>query len=395
MRYSSIAILATALPLSSLSSQQVLSLPAEDRGIDLGLEPVFVLGELDGPDWAQFQSLEDAAFSVDGTLFLLDAVSRAVIAVSKEGTLRFTVGRRGEGPGEYRDPQSIDILPDGRLAVFDARKRAFLLYAGDGTHIEEVRPDLTEGIPEAPMEVMSDGTLLALPERLTTGRHGAAFLTGAGIRSIGTHLPILRVPIMGDGAVTVAARVPVAPRLDEATSLHRAFAPEASFGILRGDRIAVLAGEEYRVEALTETGTLLRTLERAIPVRPTSRTDRASYLRTLEDSSRPVRSLGARGTAASLRRGPEPWFYPVLSPALSIKTDGASSIWVLRRDPTDATLAGPTDLLSGEGDYLGTLPGGNGSLPVAFGPDGLVVFFEVGAFDEPIAKVYRLPESPR
>jgi hypothetical protein len=34
-------------------------------------------------------------------------------------------------------------------------------------------------------------------------------------------------------------------------------------------------------------------------------------------------------------------------------------------------------------------------LPAAFGPNGLVVFFEPGELDVPTAAVYRLPEALR
>lgn len=50
---------------------------------------------------------------------------------------------------------------------------------------------------------------------------------------------------------------------------------------------------------------------------------------------------------------------------------------------------GGLDILDRDGSYLGTttaLPG----LPRAFGPDGQVVFFDRGAYDVPVARVYRL-----
>jgi len=388
-------ILAVALPLSPLWAQEVVTLPIEDQHLRFELEPLFVVGELDGPAWAQFQDLTDAAFAADGTLFLLDSGTPTVVAVSDEGALRFHVGGRGEGPGEYRSPQSVDVLPNGTVAVFDAAKRAFLLFAADGAHLDEVRPDLTLGVPGRPMKVAADGTLLALPERIVTGSLGAAMLTGAGIRRIDTDIPLLRIHLSNDGAASVVARIPVAPKLADATSVIRAFAPDPSFGLVEGDGIAILTAEEYRIEVLSLDGSPYSVIQRGLSVRPTSATDRSSFLQQLNGDSREGGSIGQQGGQGSRRRPPAPWFYPTISPAVRIETDGDRSIWVQRSASADATTPGPIDLLSAEGTYRGTIPPSDRGLPVAFGPGGLVVFFEIGEYDVPTANVYRLPEAYR
>ena len=388
-------LVAAVLPLSPVSSQEVTTLPREDRHLDAHLEMVYRLGDLDGPEWAQFQALTDAAFAPDGTLFLLDPIEPAVVAVSPEGSLRFRVGGRGEGPGEYRSPQSVDVLPGGTIVVFDGRKRAFLLYDEEGGFIDEVRPDLTVGVPAAPMEVAGDGTLLALPERLVTGRHGAAMLTGAGIRSVGVDLPLLRVPVRNDGAATVVTRVPLAPGLEEATSLFRAFVPEASLGVVLGTGVAILHPGAYRIEILSASGSEVTVVQRNLDVRATSAADRSAFLRRMEEESDRVRTLGQGGGGRPGGGRPDPWFYPTVSPATRIVTNGGGSIWVQRTTADDATAPGPVDLLSADGTYRGTLPADGRGLPVAFGPGGLVAFFERGEFGVPMTTVLRLPETVR
>jgi hypothetical protein len=390
-----IFVLAPTLPLSPASSQEVVALPLENRHIDARLEPLFRVGDLDAPPWAQFQSLTDAAFSPDGTLFLLDATQPTVVAVSTEGSLRFRVGGRGEGPGEYRSPQSVDVLPDGTIVVFDGAKRAFLLYDEEGGFVDEVRPDLTLGVPGAPMEVAADGTLLALPERLLTSMHGAAMLTSAGVRSIDRDIPLLRVQLSDSGAATVIARVPVALRLEDATSLFRVFVPEASFGVVLGTDIAIMQAEEYRIEVLSPSESETTVLRRDLEIRATSATDRNAFLNQLEGDSERVRSIGQGSGQRPSRNRPDPWFYPTISPATRITTNGGRSIWVQRSNPNDATAPGPIDLLSTDGSYRGSLPADARGLPAAFGPGGLVVFFETGEYGVPTANVYRLPENIR
>lgn len=385
-----VLILAILLLPFGLPAQEVIDLSAGDRILSMDTVPVMVLGTLDGPDWAQFESLRDAAFAPDGTLYLLDAAAPRVVAVAPDGSLRHQVGRQGEGPGEYRWPESVDVLPDGRVVVFDSRKRAFLTYDSDGTHLDEVRPDLSEGVPTGPMEPMTDGSLLALPLRMVTSRLGAAMVTGRGTRSVGTELPILRVPVRDDAPATVFAGLPVPESLGDATSVLRAFVPEPSFGVL-GTEIALADNTGYAIEVVTADGVPARTLRRPLEPRPTSSRDRDSFLEAL-GSSRPTR-IGQRGTPTSGRPAPEPWFHPFVAPTMDVKTDGDRALWVLRSHPSDATRPGPIDVLSSEGEYLGTLDAEFRTLPAAFGPGGLVAFFDSGAFDEPLVRVYRLPEA--
>ena len=52
---------------------------------------------------------------------------------------------------------------------------------------------------------------------------------------------------------------------------------------------------------------------------------------------------------------------------------------------------GPTDLITADGRYLGTLAPEGVRIPQAFGPDGLIVRREVDEFDVPTLIVERIP----
>ena len=58
-----------------------------------------------------------------------------------------------------------------------------------------------------------------------------------------------------------------------------------------------------------------------------------------------------------------------------------------------ATGPGPIDVITPEGEYLGTLP--DSRMPNAFGPDGLVAYVEVDELDVPTVVVKRLPAGIR
>ena len=56
---------------------------------------------------------------------------------------------------------------------------------------------------------------------------------------------------------------------------------------------------------------------------------------------------------------------------------------------------GPIDVLTTEGEYVGTYRTGTTEMPDAFGPDGLAAFIELYEFDVPSVVVRRLPTGRR
>ena len=67
----------------------------------------------------------------------------------------------------------------------------------------------------------------------------------------------------------------------------------------------------------------------------------------------------------------------------------------MQRRGEDPNSGGAIDVLTAEGDYLGTFPAGTTALPDAFGPDGLAAFIELDEFDVATVVVRRLPAAVR
>jgi hypothetical protein len=358
---------------------------------------VYEVGGIDAPPWAAFQSLDDAAFGPDGTLYLLDARSNRVVAVTANGGVGQPVGRTGEGPGEFRSAGGIAALEDGSLVVFDASKRGFLHFLPDGTPMPETRPDMTKGVPDGPFTLDGSGNVLAFPTRIITGSMGHAYFTTEGTVRAGASIPVLRVPLTAQGAITVATQAAM-PRREAIPpgSVNRPFEPLPSFAPMPGDGLALYQAEDYEIEVFDVEGTHLRTLTRPLSARPLEPADRRAYQESLEEEGNlGVRSLSNGGGAVPRRPPPDPSYYPVITPILGITGSGSGSIWVLRRAVSDPTRGGPVDLFAVDGKYLGTLPETTRGLPAAFGPDGLVVFLDTGEFDVPVARVYRIPAMLR
>ena len=78
----------------------------------------------------------------------------------------------------------------------------------------------------------------------------------------------------------------------------------------------------------------------------------------------------------------------------SLVTTWDGRIWV-QRWGDEPESAGPIDVLTAEGEYIGTYPIGATKMPDAFGPDGLAAFIEFDEFEVASVAVRRLPTEVR
>ena len=98
----------------------------------------------------------------------------------------------------------------------------------------------------------------------------------------------------------------------------------------------------------------------------------------------------ARETLDGEREGVEERTFADEVPVLyGLKVDWEDRIWVRRRGLTSQD-DGPTDIMTPDGDYIGTLPPDGLRTPDAFGPDGLLAYIESDEMDVPTVRVARL-----
>ncbi len=102
-------------------------------GGDATLVPETSIGELDGPDEYLFGSVRSIAVDDDRNVYVLDGQARHVRAYDADGNYLRTLGRDGEGPGEFKVPIGLAIS-NGRLLVRDpanGRVQLFVLETGE------------------------------------------------------------------------------------------------------------------------------------------------------------------------------------------------------------------------------------------------------------------------
>lgn len=121
------------------------------------LERDLLLSETDA---FYFGSVADVAVASDGRMYVLDGEASHVKMLSPEGRLQRTIGREGEGPGEFQWAREIVVGRGDSLYVLDAERDWISVFAPSGV--------LAYGIQAA-----SEGEL---PDGLLVPRERAGFL---------------------------------------------------------------------------------------------------------------------------------------------------------------------------------------------------------------------------
>ena len=185
---------------------------------------------------------------------------------------------------------------------------------------------------------------------------------------------------------------------------QRAFDPELLFGLTSDGRVAVADSTTYRIKIMNLEGTVEQVVQRPFTPRPVTETDRhAEKERQLEEmtSSEGPRMMMRTddGATMSISRDQvqalfesriEGMVFASEMPLISgMAVDWNDHIWV-KRHGSAVGEEGPLDVLTLEGEYLGTLAPGEGRIPDAFGPDGLAAFIETDELDVPRVEVRRL-----
>ena len=418
------------LAATPAAAQDIIRLTGEDSPLAADFEEVFRVGSIDGPEWQQFGVIFDVAFDGAGNLYLLDYQAHRVVVVDRGGNLVRTIGRYGEGPGEFGFPRHLAAMADGRVIVGDIPgNRSFKVFDTGGAFARNVR-------------VGDD--LLGLRGQMYPDRSGRDAVVLAGsLVTIETmrapdaivppgRRPILRLALDSDAVVRETITYAWAPpsagiitfsiggreiTTGDQTPPPRTFDPGLFVGPLPGGGVAFSDSSAYAVKLTAPDGTVSRVLSR--PFQPKSVTDRileAEIEHQLEEyagleaamSGQPRLTVDGRtGSAvappprgvmleglvrsrrAYLDALPSADEVPVV---LDLRTTWEGRIWVRRR-AENLVDDGPIDVLTTDGHYLGSYPGDT-AMPAAFGPGGLLAFVERDGLGVNTVVVKRVAAAP-
>jgi len=100
-------------------------------GDSVRLVPEMSVGVEEGDDAYMFGRVRALAVRQNGELLVLDGQVPVLRRYSPDGAHVGDIGREGGGPGEYRRPETVDELPDGRIVVRDPGNGRFEVWSAD------------------------------------------------------------------------------------------------------------------------------------------------------------------------------------------------------------------------------------------------------------------------
>jgi hypothetical protein len=119
-----------------------------------------------------FGVLSSVAVDDEGTVYALDMQLSQVNVFDRDGNLLRTIGREGEGPGEFRRASSMFLAPDGNVGVLQQMPGKVVLLTPDGKPAGDFNgPKGTDGGMIGYFEAARAGDAVALSTRQFTQSH--------------------------------------------------------------------------------------------------------------------------------------------------------------------------------------------------------------------------------
>ena len=283
---------------------------------------------------AQFATIRDVVVTDSGSVLVLSSEAPTIRYFDRGGALRWSVGRSGTGPGEYRLPIRAALGPAGIQVVDMSSRRITRLDAGG---------KFTSSVPLA------------------------GFAASVGARGRSGEMVVLLDDFRGTftlqrwSASDSATMIGVVPRSAAADAGHLTI---PSIAVATSGRIAVLRDpNEYRIILLSPTGETITEIARDIPRIKRTPAEIAALERRAEAAAGRVRSeLGQRGGSSSAGSPIRSSSYD-LKPHVSIdglRFDDTGRLWAKTMRGNESSTV--FDLFAADGKFLGEV-----SVPAAIG----------------------------
>ena len=356
-------------------------------------EDVYTVGAYMGEDWESFGLLADVAFDGAGNAHIVDMRAHRIVVVAPDGSFVRMVGGPGEGPGELRSPSSLHVFRDGGYVVGSVR--AIDVFAPGGEHLRRMPlSPLDVGWPGSNAKSFPDGSLVSTVFRVDLERYQRGL---PQLDPPGRPIEVFPIEHGKPEVLYTAWELPEedagkrnAPRSSSdgtsRLSAGRAFEPGLHFEVISDGRLAVVDSIGYRVTLIARDGRVVGAVER--PIVPLAVTEEMRDAQREQYRAREVPSnVGIfRVERESVDKMTFADEVPVIA---NIAVDWEDRIWV-ERTGEDGTGPGPTDIVTPDGGYVGTLPADGVRIPSAFGPDGLMAYIESDEVGIQVVRVIRL-----
>ena len=227
-------------------------------------EPTFLVGDNEDKEEQWFSRVIGLARLSDGSVAVTDDYSGEVRVFDRTGAHLRTMGRMGEGPGEFRSPWIMWALPGDTLWVGDYRPMRYLVFSPDGEWSRTVNLDPVYLNPTRDGGVLANGVSINVRDQRDRRRD----FSTPDVRYVEAHAPdgrligvLARVPGRTFGQVSVGApNYYLSPIFDATPSIDA-----------KGHTIAIANGRDPEVRVMDEAFRLRRIIRWSDPVSQVTR----------------------------------------------------------------------------------------------------------------------------
>lgn len=343
---------------------------------DVTLVEEWRAGSVSGEDGTAFALIADVEEACDGSVWVVDRLIPTIrVLDGASGEPMGTVGREGEGPGEFVQTSGLERLGDCRMALYDhALGRITLFDSRDGQVIDTYASPAEGAMRGGKMAQYTEGGRLYTWTRTGPRDDRRAAWIGHEVDARGAALDTLVLPRPRPRGSVFTTRDGAPFTVETSASLTH-------LGLLWG------RNDRYAVHRRREDGSVLRITRPVdrVPLAPGERRQWEAVAERVEAQAGDV-----PGTRVAELPDEKPFFR-------SIGADRDGRIWV-RRYASAVEAAAPDgevrwreppvyDVLSEDGQYLGEIRLVPGQRLVAVWGDRIYVV-ERGAYDEPYLVKY-------
>lgn len=136
-------------------------------GPTISLELVRKIGDIDTEDeHVAFNYPSDVAVDREGNIYILDSANARIQKFGPNGKYQATIGRKGQGPGEFMMPDSMTFDKVGNLVVADSSQARIHIIMGGGKDVRSVvvKEELVrKARPLASGDFLAQGSTYAFP----------------------------------------------------------------------------------------------------------------------------------------------------------------------------------------------------------------------------------------
>lgn len=112
-----------------------------DRRFIAKLTAEMSCGEETKPEMAMLNKPLDLRVDDQGRVYVMDWGDVHIKVYDSQGRFLRTIGRKGQGPGEFDVPAFFDLMTGGKVCVLDGRQRRITILTSEGAYISGFRFD--------------------------------------------------------------------------------------------------------------------------------------------------------------------------------------------------------------------------------------------------------------